>query len=29
VSPQAGAGLLLTALALVRDGAGEFSDQAA
>jgi tRNA-dihydrouridine synthase A len=29
VSPQAGAGLLLTALALVRDGAGELSDQAA
>jgi tRNA-dihydrouridine synthase A len=29
VSPQAGAGLLLAALALVRDGASEFTDQAA
>jgi tRNA-dihydrouridine synthase A len=28
-SPQAGAGLLLAALALVRDGASEFTDQAA
>ena len=29
VSPQAGAGLLLAALALVRDGASEFTDEAA